>query len=46
MHRVRWTLEKISARLQFLSEAAIYRRSQPLASFKFYAGSQPLVGLM
>ena len=31
MHRLRWTLEKISARLQFLSEAAIYRHSQPLA---------------
>lgn len=45
MHRVRWTLEKISARLQFLSEAAIYRHSQPLGSFKFHAGSHPLVGI-
>jgi len=45
MHRVRWTLEKISARLQFLSKAAIYRRSQPLDPFKFHVGSQPLVGI-
>lgn len=45
MHRVRWTLEKISARLQLLSTAAIYRQSQPLASFKFHAGAQPLVGI-
>ena len=45
MHRLRWTLEKISARLQFLSEAAIYRRSQHLGSFKFHAGSQPMVGI-
>jgi len=44
MHRARWTLEKLSARLQFLSDAAIYRHSQPLGSFKFHAGSQPLVG--
>ena len=44
MHQVRWTLEKISARLQFLAEAAIYRHSQPLKSYKFHAGSQPLVG--
>ncbi len=45
MHKARWTLEKISARLQFLSEAAIYRRSQPLTPFKFRAASQPLVGI-
>ncbi|MDE2859774.1 MAG: alpha-mannosidase [Chloroflexota bacterium] len=45
MHRVRWTLEKISARLEFLSKAAIYRQTQALASFKFRAGSQPLVGI-
>ena len=45
MHKVRWTLEKISARLQFVSEAAIYRRSQPLESFKFLAGIAPLVGV-
>ena len=45
MHKLRWTLEKISARLQFISEAAVYRRSQPLGPFKFHAGSQPLVGV-
>ena len=45
MHRVRWTLEKISARLQFLSDTAIYRHSQPLGSFKFRAGSYPLVAI-
>ena len=45
MHRVRWTLEKISARLQFISEAAIYRHSQPLRPFKFHAGPQPMVGI-
>ena len=45
MHKARWTLEKISARLQFLSEAAIYRRTQALMPFKFRAGSQPLVGI-
>ncbi|MCY4060862.1 MAG: class II aldolase/adducin family protein [Chloroflexi bacterium] len=45
MHKVRWTLEKISARLQFLSEAAIYRRSQPLGPFKFHANSQPRVAI-
>ena len=45
MHRVRWTLEKITARLQLLSTQAIYRQSQALDSFKFHAGSQPLVGI-
>ena len=45
MHRQRWTLEKITARLQFISETAIYRRSQALKSFKFRAGSQALVGI-
>ena len=45
MHKVRWTLEKISARLQFISEAAVYRRSQPLTPFKLRAGSQPLAGI-
>jgi len=45
MHKVRWTLQKISARLQFLSEAAIYRRSQPLGPFKFPANSQPMVAI-
>ena len=45
MHHVRWTLEKISSRLQFLSKAAIYRQSQPLGSFKINACSQPLVGI-
>lgn len=45
MHKARWTMEKISARLQFLSEAAIYRRTKPLTPFKFRAGSQPLVGI-
>ena len=45
MHRVRWTLEKISARFRFLSETAIYRRTQALMPFKFHAGSQPLVGV-
>ena len=44
MHNVRWTMEKISARLRFLSEAAIYRQSQPLMPFKFQAGSHPAVG--
>ncbi|MYD09867.1 MAG: alpha-mannosidase [Chloroflexi bacterium] len=45
MHRVRWTLEKISARLRFIAEAAIYSRSQSLMPFKFHAGPQPLVGM-
>ena len=44
MHRVRWTLEKISARLQLITEA-IYRQSLDLPPFKFKAGSKPLVGL-
>lgn len=44
MHRVRWTLEKITARLQLLSTAAIYRQSQALASYKFHAGAQLLIG--
>ena len=44
MHKARWTLEKIRARLQFISEVAVYRRSQPLRPFKFHAGAQPMVG--
>ncbi len=44
MHRARWTLEKISARLQLIAQTAIYRQSQPLAPFKFRAGSQPMAG--
>ena len=42
MHQARLTLEKISARLQFLSKT-VYRQSHPLAPFKFHASSQPLV---
>ena len=45
MHRARWTLEKITARLEFLSEAAVYRHSRPMGSLKFHAGSHPLVGI-
>ena len=45
MHNVRWTMEKISARLQFLSEAAVYRQTLPLMPFKYQAGSQALVGI-
>ena len=45
MHKARWTLEKISARLHFLTEAAIYRHTQPLSPFKFHAGSQAMVAI-
>ena len=45
MHKARWTLEKIAARLRFLSEAAPYRQTQPLLPFRFKAGSQPFAGI-
>ncbi len=43
MHRIRWTLEKIAARLRLL-EALVYRQHQPLADFRFSDSFQALVG--
>lgn len=44
MHGVRFTAEKLAARLK-LVEGAIYRDRLPLPPFRFHAGAAPLVGV-
>jgi len=44
MHHVRWTVEKITARLE-LVKSLVYRQSQPIDSFKFHAGTQALTDI-
>ncbi len=42
MHRIRLTEDKIAHHLE-LVETLIHRRDQPLLSFRFHPGDEPLV---
>ncbi len=43
MHRIRWTIEKIAARVRLL-EGLVYRQCQPLADFRFSDSPHAQVG--